>query len=368
VSKTLLDTQTASRQDAAVSALKQPLKARATLKDVAREADVSLSTVSYVLNDSPHAERITSATRQRVREAADRLGYKSNPIGRALQRGYTNQLILLIVTWDLATSHSATAMAVCRAAIARGLELTVHVVDDDLQAETFLRRRMMHNIAGLLVLWDSPAMRASHLDQMASEGVPVVDLLPDSPTRISTVTPDRENAFFDGTKHLIDLGHRRIGMIADALTRPKTTFSKLAGYRRALESAGLPFDESLVIHITEFGFEGGLSGFPRLMDRDSGATAAICINDPIALGLIAAATDAGRHCPKDFSVVGFGDSPMGKHWRPALTTVALSARRVAEAAVSVVFQKRQNPALKPQRILVPEELIIRQSTGPPSNG
>src|ERR1041384_4919891 len=155
--------------------VKRSPTSRATLKDVAREASVSLSTVSYVLNNNAHAQRITDATKTRVHEAVQRLGYKFNPIGRALQKGYTNQLTLLIVTWNLATSHSATAMAISRSAIAQGFELTVHVADDDAQAEAFLKRRMLHNAAGLLVLWDSPAMRESYLNQLADEGVPVVD-------------------------------------------------------------------------------------------------------------------------------------------------------------------------------------------------
>src|SRR4051812_35668075 len=192
--------------------------ARPTIKDVARAAAVSLSTVSYILNNAPAAERISAQTKKRVGAAAERLGYKFNPIGRALQRGYTNQVILLIVTWDLATSHSATAMAISRAAIAQGFELTVHVADNDVDAEAFLKRQMLHNIAGMLVLWDSPAMRESYLTQLAVEGVPVVDLLPDSPKGISTVTPDREDAFIRGTGHLIKLGHRYIGLISDSLT------------------------------------------------------------------------------------------------------------------------------------------------------
>jgi DNA-binding LacI/PurR family transcriptional regulator len=344
--------------------LKSPGSTRATVKDVAREANVSLSTVSYVLNNNRHAARITDATKQRVREAALRLGYKSDPIGRALQRGYTNQVFLLIVTWDLATSHSATAMAISRAAIAKGFELTVHVADNDAEAEAFLRRRMLSNVGGLLVLWDSSAMRESYLNDLATQGVPVVDLLPNSPNGISTVTPDREAAFLQGTKHLIELGHRRIGLISDSLTRPKTTLCKLAGYRSALESSGLRYDESLVVDVTEFGFDGGVSGFPKLLERDSSVTAAICINDAIALGVIVAAGDAGRRCPDQFSVVGFGDSEMGKYWRPSLTTFALSANRVAEVSVSMVSQQRQAGSFETVRTLVPEELIIRESTGP----
>ncbi|MDB6123597.1 MAG: HTH-type transcriptional repressor CytR [Pedosphaera sp.] len=344
--------------------MKRPVINRATMKDVAREANVSPSTVSYVINDNEHAQRFTDATKQRVLDAVHRLGYKFNPIGRALQRGYTNQVILLIVTWDLATSHSATAMAISRAAIARDFELTVHVADSNADAEAFLKRQMLHNTGGILVLWDSPAMRESCLNQLAAEGVPVVDLLPDSPPGISTVTPDREDAFLQGTKYLIGLGHRRIGLISDSLTRPKTTLCKVAGYRRALEAARLKFDESLVVNITEFGFDGGVSGFASLLQRNANVTAAICINDAIAMGAIAAAADAGRQCPKDFSVVGFGDSAMSKYSRPALTTFALSANRVAEASVGLIFEQRQGLITKYQTIMVPEELIVRQSSGP----
>ncbi len=335
---------------------------RSTLKDVAREANVSLSTASYVLNNNAHAQRITDATKERVHQAVHRLGYKFNPIGRALQRGYTHQIILLIVSWDLATSHSATAMAISRAAIAQDFELTVHVADNDAEAEAFLKRRLLNNIAGLLVLWDSPAMRDSSLQQLALEGVPVVDLLPDSPAEISTVTPDRENAFLEGTRYLISLGHRCIGLISDSLTRPKTTLRKLAGYRRALEGAGIKYDESMVVDVAEFGFEGGVSGYPRLIARHPKTTAAICINDAIALGVISAAGDAGRSCPQDFSVVGFGDSTMGKYWRPSLTTFELSANRVAQESIHLILEQREQSERSSRTILIPEDLIIRQST------
>src|ERR1051326_9304574 len=106
-----------------------PTPLRPTIKDLARAANVSQSTVSYILNNARAAERISSQTKKRVWAAVEKLGYKFNPIGRALQRGYTNQVTLLIVSWNLATSHSATAMAISRSAIAQGFELTVHVAD-----------------------------------------------------------------------------------------------------------------------------------------------------------------------------------------------------------------------------------------------
>ena len=342
--------------------VKAPSKRPVTLRDVAREANVSLSAVSYVLNDSHHAQRISEATKKRIWEAARRLHYRSDPIGRALQRGYTNQVTLLIVSWDLATSHAATAMAISRSAARHDLALTVHVADDDAAAEAFVRRNVLHRIGGVLVLWDSPAFRESSLKLAAVEGVPVVDLLPDGPEGVSVVTVDREDAFCRGTRHLIGLGHREIGLIGDSVRRPKTTLRKLAGYRRALESAGLRYEEAYLQNVTEFGFEGGQHGLQELMRRCPGLTAVFCINDAIALGAMDTARELGRECPADLSIIGFGDSPEGAHWRPKLTTFALSSDRVATSAIGLISEQRRQRRVEPKTILIPEELILREST------
>jgi DNA-binding LacI/PurR family transcriptional regulator len=340
----------------------RPSKHRVTLKDVAREAGVSLSAVSYVLNARPHGQGISARTKQRIQVAARQLGYKVDPIGRALQRGYTNQVTLLIVSWDLATSHAATAMAISRVAARHDLALTVHVADDDAAAEAFVRRNVLHRIGGVLVLWDSPAFRESALKQAAAEGVPVIDLLPDGPEVISVVTVDREDAFFRGTRHLIELGHRQIGLIGDTARRPKTTLRKLAGYRRALEASGLRYWEDCVQNVTEFGFEGGQRGLLALIRRWPGITAVCCINDAIALGAMDTARTMGRQCPGDLPVFGSGYSPEGSHWHPKLTTFSLSPDRVASNAIRLIAEQRRHRRVEPKTILIPEELILREST------
>lgn len=292
------------------------------------------------------------------------MGYTFNPIGRALQRGYTNQVTLLIVSWDLATSHAATAMAISRAVAEHDLALTVHVADDDRAAEDFVRRNALHSLGGILVLWDSPAFEQSSLRQLALEGVPVIDLLPGNASGISVVTPDREDAGFRATCHLLDQGHRQIGFIGDADTRPQTTLRKLTGYRRALEGGGVAFCAALVQNVSEFGFEGGQYGFRELAGRCPELTGLFCINDAIALGAIDAAADTGRSCPRDVSVVGFGDAPEGRHWRPKLTTFALSSNRVAAQAVQLILEQRRQKRIEPRIILIPEDLIVRESTAP----
>jgi DNA-binding LacI/PurR family transcriptional regulator len=336
---------------------------RPTIKDVARAAKVSQATVSYILNNSQAAQRIRPETQKRVVSAAQRLGYKFNPIGRALQRGYTNQVTLLIVTWNLATSHAATAMAISQAAAKRDLVLTVHVADDDASAEAFVRRTVLHSLGGILVLWDSPAFEQSSLGQLARGDVPVIDLLPGTVKGISVVTADREDAGFRATRYLLELGHTAIGFIGDADARPQTTLRKLAGYQRALGAASIPYRRRFVQNVTEFGFEGGQLGFRRLVARCPGITGLFCINDAIALGAIDAANELGRRCPGDLSVIGFGDSPESRHWRPKLSTFALSSGRVAEDAVQLILSQRQDSRLEPKTVLIPEEVLLRESTG-----
>jgi DNA-binding LacI/PurR family transcriptional regulator len=229
----------------------------------ARLANVSAATVSYVLNKSWASQRISEGTKRRIRAAVERLGYRFNPVGRALQRGHPSQVTLLIVTWNLAISHAATAMAISRAAARHDLALTVHVADDDQSAKAFIRRTMLHHLRGVLVIWDSPAFRESANKGLAAEGVPIIDLLPDGAEGISVVTVDREAAFFRWTQYLMELGHRDIGIICDAIARPKTTSSKLAGYRHALASGGLAYQEAFVQNVTAPGRSTRIFWAPR---------------------------------------------------------------------------------------------------------
>lgn len=340
------------------------MKARPTLKDVARLAKVSYATVSYILNNNKHAARISEKTRKAVLKAAGSLHYRPDPMGRALQRGYTNQVTLLITTWELAISHAATAMAISRAASSRGLDVSVQVADTNEEAASFLENRMLHNSGGLLVLWDSPVVKDSRLRQLAAEGLPVVDLLPDAPSGISVVTTDREDAGRRATQHLIDLGHRKIGLLCDSVSRIKTTRVKVAGYRLALKRAGIRFEPRLIENVGEPGFQGGYQAFNRLVRRCPDLTAIWCLNDVTALGAITAAADMGKKCPDDISVIGFGDAPEGNYWRPRLTTFSLSCNAIASQAIDLLIDRRKTKRKTAETVLIPEELILRDSTGP----
>jgi len=131
-----------------------------------------------------------------------------------------------------------------------------------------------------------------------------------------------------------------------------------------LKRAGIRFDERLVENVGDPGFHGGYQAFNRLMRRCPDVTALFCLNDVTALGAITAAADAGRKCPDDISVIGFGDAPAGSYWRPRLTTFSLSCDAIATQSIDLLIAQRETKRKGAQTILIPEELILRDSTGP----
>lgn len=335
-----------------------------TIKDVGRMAGVSQTAVSYVLSGSKHAERISSETRDRILEAATKLGYTRNSIGAALQRGYTDHLVLLAVSWDLASSHSHTIMSISSVASSKGLSTIVHVAGGDEEAKTFLHNVLCLNPYGLILLWDSANQPIGQFVELKKQGLPIVDLLPSSPEGVVSVTADREQGFFLATKHLTDLGHRRIGLILDTGARTKTSSRKLEGYKQALEKVGVEFMPSLLQEATPYGFEAGYQGVRHLLNRHPDMTAVLCINDPMALGAVAAARDMNLDVPTDLSVVGYGATGEAAYFKPKLSTLELPSTEIAECAVNTLVKMRQGVRLESDMITVPMTLIARESTSP----
>lgn len=335
-----------------------------TSEDVAREAGVSQTTVSYVLSGSKSAERISPETRKRILDAARRLGYSRNSIGAALRRGYSDTIVLLAVTWDLAAAHSHTTISVSKAAANRGLATIVHVASDDNEAIAFLENVSSMNPYGLMLLWDSSSPQVRGSLMLLTGGLPVVDLMPSVVDGIVSVTADRSHGARIAAQHLIELGHSRIGMILDTTSRSKTSVQKLAGYRQALQDAGIDFQESLLQEVLSFGFEAGQDGLRRLVNRRPDVTAVMCINDPMALGALAAARDMGLSVPGHISVIGYGAHREGTYFTPSLTTLAIPSNTIAENAVNVLTRLRTDDGCTPEPVYEPMELIVRESTGP----
>ncbi len=313
---------------------------RVTSVDVARRAGVSQATVSLVLNDVG-GSRVAEATKARVMDAVEQLGYRTNAFARTLRSGESG--LIGFVSDEVASSPFAGKLL--KGAQNLAWE-TGHVI---LSIDTY----------------DKPELEAAAIDMMRSyrvQGVVyaamyhrVVDLpagLRDVPTVVvnaqdrdgvvPSVFPDEEPGGYTATRHLIEAGHRRIGMIN--IQPPESDLpagiGRLAGYRRALTEAGIPVEEGLVRHGTGI-VEDGLVFTRELMTSDRPPTAIFCGNDRTAWGAYRALESLGLHVPDDCSIIGFDNQEtLAPYLDPGLTTIELPFEQMARRAVDLLLTEQ----------------------------
>jgi LacI family transcriptional regulator len=181
--------------------------------------------------------------------------------------------------------------------------------------------------------------------------------------KASFVGPENKDGARKATAHLVANGHRRIafvGGVASMLAREE----RLAGYRLALEDAGIPFEAPLVVDTTT-NYSGGGAAAPQLLNLPEPATAALCFNDVVAIGLVRGLTEAGVSVGADFAVIGFDDIEEAKHTLPALTSVVVNGRDLGSRAAQLLMRHLASGDFEPEAVLCPTTLAIRKSSGAP---
>jgi len=290
------------------------------MRDVARAAGVSQTTVSFVINDVPDAH-IAQATRERVWAAVERLGYRPNAIARGLRRDTTDTIGF--VSDAVATTPFAGQMiqGAQDAAWEQGkLLLLVNTGGDPAVEARALATLVDRRVDGIVyatmyhrVVTPSRQLRevtAVLLDAEAADG------------SLPSVVPDEESAAFTATSIMLGAGHQRIGFLNSADASPAAS-GRLAGYRRALEARVVPFDESIVRSCRAVQ-GGGYDAARALIGVEDPPTALLCFNDQIAMGAYQALLERNLKIPGDFAVVGFDDHELiAPCLRPGLSTVAL---------------------------------------------
>jgi LacI family transcriptional regulator len=334
-------------------------KRRVTIRSVASEAGVSVSTVSNVLNGR-HGQ-MTPETRERVLSAMERLGYRPNLIAQSLvtNRTATIGLIISEVTNSLYPPVTIGAEAACREA---GYSLLLAAADD-VDAERRAIELMRAKQVDALVLFSVSYLNITndHIFQAQASGTPVVainrQLPPDAP--LSAVWFDHFGGGREATRHLIELGHTRIGHLAGPSHR-FTGQQRRRGYEAALAEAGIPLDPALVLE-GDYSFESG----ERLMRVlwEQRPTAVFVGGDAMALGALRFLARAGVRVPDDLSLVAFGNPDFVRYATPALTTVDLPVAAAGRAAVELALRRIRMPEEREVRTLE-TTLLIRESTRP----
>ena len=332
-----------------------------TIVDVAGEAGVSYATVSRVINNKGH---VRPETRERVLRAMTRLGYVVDQRARSLAGGRSQVIGLLV--HDVGTSYIGE--------IIRGIDAELASAQYDLILYTTHRRKtkesayvvtLTRGLADglLLVLPRDPGAYLETLRQHRFPHVLIDHRGVDE--EIPAVAATNQQGAYNATKHLIELGHRRIGFITGAMDQICAQ-DRLKGYRVALADHEVAFDPELV-------YEGnffqplGYTGASALLELPHPPTAIFASNDVSAFGVMEAVREHSLRIPQDISVVGFDDIPQAAHVHPPLTTVRQPLEEMGRIATHMLLEYIQDPQRPIERVELPTELVLRQSCHPPQN-
>lgn len=340
----------------------------AGIRDVAQLAGVSVTTVSHVLNETPHT-RVSEETRARVRHAAKTLGYGPNRMAQALRTNRSGLIGLL--SEEIATTPHAGRIILGAQNAAREHDLTLVIINTEREADGTSHRE---DVQALIDRQVDAVLYATMYHRTVSlpanlQGIPAV--LIDSTDRagiVPAVVPDEVGGAVAAVRHLVEAGHTRIGFLNNDDDVPATHL-RLAGYRRVLEENGIPFDESLVLSAPSETLPGYALA-RELLGRSDRPTALFCYNDRMAMGAYRAAAERGLEIPRDLSVVGFDNQELiAANLFPGLTTVALPHYEMGAWAVETLVRLLHDDAdhrgLSDEPTLLDCPLVVRASVAAP---
>lgn len=329
---------------------------RVTLRDVAREAGVSIKTASRVVNDEP-AVNVTTAAR--VAEVVDRLGYRPNELARSL-KGQRSRTIGLVIA-DVSNPFMATcAQAIEAVAREHGHALILCDSHANLGMEgDYVGLLTQRQVDGLLIV---PAHgRDDHLKTEQRAGLPIVALdRPAEDVETDTVLVQNRAGAREATEHLIWHGHERIAFVGDE-HHFYTARKRLDGYKEALEAANLEALYRLDAHSIELGERVA----KEFLDAPNRPTALFAANILTALGALRAIEQLGLRIPEDVALIGFDDFELAPVLRPRFTLVHQPTAELGRRAAEMLFDRldgRQSSP-DPRRLILPAELVVRESCG-----
>lgn len=324
-----------------------------SINAVARQAGVSIATVSRVLNGS---KPVAAETQQRVEAAIRALDYRANPFGRSLSSGRSRLLLMLVP--DFANSYYAEivrgAASVARQAGYTLLPVDLEASPDDEASLQVLRSGLTDGVINLVPL-DEHAAWAD-----AAQGRPWVncsEFQPDD-ARVPHVSIDHRQAAAEAVQYLINRGHRRIALV-NSDERFLYARQRREGYELALRRAGIAPEPELMRTTGDNSYAAGSQAAAALLSMVAPPSAVFAVSDTLAIGVIKGFRRAGRRTPEDVAVVGFDDVPIAEVFEPSLTTVAQPMPALGAAAVEMLLA--QLAGQSPAHRILPHRLVVRES-------
>lgn len=331
------------------------------LKDIAAKAGVAVMTVSKALRDAPD---VAPATRARIRALAEQMGYVPDAAARGLRSRRTQTFGVVVSSLSNPALTRMLRTLVGQAQEAGYDVFITQTFNDPGREELCLRRLMARRVDGLFI---SPVYRleaeARVYHELLARGIPTLLLGHPAPfcDAFPSVACDDLGGALALTRHLLELGHRRIAFLAGRLNAPWAQ-QRLEGYRRALREAGIEPDERLVFSAGST-IEDGVKAALQMINERCNATAVQAVNDLVAIGCANTLLQQGSRIPEDISIVGFGNILMAEHYRVPLTTARQPKARLATAALEIMWKMLRRDQVESRRL--PAELVVRASSGPP---
>ncbi|MCD1243257.1 substrate-binding domain-containing protein [Vibrio cholerae] len=328
----------------------------ATMKDIARLAGVSTSTVSHVINKSRF---VSDEIAERVNNAAQQLNYAPSALARSLKMNRTKTIGMLVTT-STNPFFGEVVKGVERSCYHQGYNLILcNTEGDNQRMKASINTLLQKRVDGLLLMCST----------LEGERLDVFDRYPDIPIVVMDWGPIlfasdkiQDNSLQGGymaAKHLIECGHKEIGCITGPLIRHQAQM-RYEGYKRALAEAGIAINPDWIME-SDFECEGGYQAFEKLYQRGKLPSALFVSNDMMAMGVIQAASQRGLRVPDDLSLIGYDDVHIAKFMTPALTTIHQPKYRLGKAAVDTLLYRLENPDTTAQVVQLEPTLVVRNS-------
>jgi DNA-binding LacI/PurR family transcriptional regulator len=336
-----------------------------TIKDIARQARVAHTTVSRALRGS---SLISAETTQRIQQIAVELGYQPSAAARSLKTN-RSQALGVIVSHIADPFFSEILQGIDDIAQQNGYSLFIAAAEHDSAREKAIVKTMREHRVDGVILCSTP-FSPDQSQQLLSYGIPLVVINNQAAEDYRySIYHDDEGGSRQVTRHLLDLGHKRIAYLGNAISG-RTTQDRMAGFQQEMEAAGLPVLPGYVHQVQGGGAEDGLTGleyFLRLLERP---TALVCFNDMLAIGVLKGLQQAGLHVPEQVSVTGFDNIVYSAYTTPPLTTFDQPKRYIGAEAARLILgllsstsdDHKSNPA-NIRRLK--GRLLVRLSTAPP---
>jgi len=336
-------------------------KKRYTIKDIAEQSGVSLSTVSLVLNDNP---RISQSTRERVLKTIERLGYQPNRMARALAWRHTRTLAVLVPQLRHAFADvyfGEIVSGIYDRASRLGYKILLEVARNEfIESKDYLQLYDQKFIDGIMFIGANSRHR--FIAELADGTRPF--MLVNNYSKefdLNYVVSNYRYGGWQAAKHLVRLGHRRIGFISGGVAEIQTSQDILESFKEVLDESGIAYDPKLIVDgwLTE---EGGMKAAEELLRQNSDVTAIFALNDKMALGAMKKMNELGLRVPQDVAVVGFDDIPQASFAIPGLTTIHQPLYEIGKLACERMVELIHGKVNRVQEV-IPIYLTIRESCG-----